>query len=96
MDYQKLRSISNGVPDELCQQVSEQVEIQVKYDGYIKRQLNEVEKLLRHELTNLPTDLDYGCIQGLSNEVVSKLNTHKPETVGQATRISGSRQRQYQ
>ena len=70
-------------------QVAEQVEIQAKYDGYIARQLEEIEQLRRYENTKLPDDLDYEAIGGLSNEVKQKLNTVKPETLGVASRISG-------
>ena len=61
----------------------------MKYAGYIERQLGEVEKMNRHETTQLPLDIDYSNIPGLSNEVIMKLNSFKPETVGQASRISG-------
>ncbi|MDW2150473.1 tRNA uridine-5-carboxymethylaminomethyl(34) synthesis enzyme MnmG, partial [Vibrio sp. 378] len=71
------------------QQAAEQVEIQVKYDGYIKRQQEEIEKSLRHEHTKLPADLDYKDVKGLSNEVVAKLSEAKPESIGIASRISG-------
>ena len=70
-------------------QVAEQVEIQAKYDGYIARQLDEIEQLRRYENTLLPTDLDYEAIGGLSNEVKQKLQTMQPETLGVASRISG-------
>lgn len=70
-------------------QVAEQVEIQAKYDGYIARQLDEIEQLRRYENTKLPTDLDYDAMGGLSNEVKQKLNTLRPETLGVASRISG-------
>ena len=71
------------------EQVAEQVEIQAKYDGYIARQLEEIEQLRRYENTKLPTDLDYDTIGGLSNEVKQKLRTLQPETLGVASRISG-------
>ena len=71
------------------QQVAEQVEIQAKYDGYIARQLEEIEQLRRYENTLLPEDLDYDAIGGLSNEVKQKLNTVRPATLGVASRISG-------
>ena len=71
------------------EQVAEQVEIQAKYDGYIARQLEEIEQLRRYENTKLPTDLDYDAIGGLSNEVKQKLRTLQPETLGVASRISG-------
>lgn len=70
-------------------EAAEQVEIQVKYDGYIQRQQDEIEKSLRHEHTKLPAELDYKQVKGLSNEVVLKLNAAKPETIGIASRISG-------
>ncbi|CZF85213.1 tRNA uridine-5-carboxymethylaminomethyl(34) synthesis enzyme MnmG [Grimontia kaedaensis] len=70
-------------------QASEQVEIQVKYAGYIDRQKDEIEKSIRHENTRLPMDLDYSQIKGLSNEVVAKLKDSRPETIGKASRISG-------
>lgn len=69
--------------------VAEQVEIQAKYQGYIERQKAEVARHMRHEETRLPQDLDYRSVRGLSSEVQQKLNQHKPETVGQAARISG-------
>ncbi|GGY49952.1 tRNA uridine 5-carboxymethylaminomethyl modification enzyme MnmG [Bacterioplanes sanyensis] len=70
-------------------QVAEQVEIQAKYDGYIARQLEEIEQLRRYENTALPEDLDYEAIGGLSNEVKQKLNQVRPATLGVASRISG-------
>ena len=70
-------------------QVAEQVEIQAKYDGYINRQLEEIEQLRRYENTLLPEDLDYEAIGGLSNEVKQKLATVRPATLGVASRISG-------
>jgi tRNA uridine 5-carboxymethylaminomethyl modification enzyme len=69
--------------------VAEQVEIQIKYDGYIARQHDEVERREQYEATALPRDLDYGVVRGLSKEAQQKLNQHKPETIGQASRISG-------
>ncbi len=87
MDYVKIAAaIGGGVDDE---RVAEQVEIQVKYAGYIDRQQEEINKNARYEKTRLPVDLDYSTVVGLSAEVVQKLNRHKPETIGQASRISG-------
>ncbi|WP_281705063.1 tRNA uridine-5-carboxymethylaminomethyl(34) synthesis enzyme MnmG [Aeromonas taiwanensis] len=68
---------------------ADQVEIQIKYAGYIERQHDEVEKQLRNENTLLPLDMNYRDVNGLSNEVIAKLNDAKPETIGQASRISG-------
>jgi tRNA uridine 5-carboxymethylaminomethyl modification enzyme len=69
--------------------VAEQVEIQAKYAGYIARQQDEVARNEAQEATALPADLDYRSVRGLSVEVQQKLNQHRPETVGQASRISG-------
>ncbi|MFJ2988129.1 tRNA uridine-5-carboxymethylaminomethyl(34) synthesis enzyme MnmG [Collimonas sp. NPDC087041] len=75
-----------GVEDD---SVKEQVEIQVKYAGYIDRQAREVERHEHNENLKLPADLDYMDVQALSIEVRQKLNLHRPETFGQASRISG-------
>jgi tRNA uridine 5-carboxymethylaminomethyl modification enzyme len=69
--------------------VAEQVEIQAKYEGYISRQRAEVERRKNAESTRLPQDLDYREVRGLSTEALQKLNRHRPETIGQASRISG-------
>ncbi|MGD8569658.1 MAG: tRNA uridine-5-carboxymethylaminomethyl(34) synthesis enzyme MnmG [Gammaproteobacteria bacterium] len=69
--------------------VAEQVEIQAKYEGYINRQRDEIERQRRNETLELPKNLDYGAVSGLSNEVRQKLQQHRPITVGQASRISG-------
>ncbi|KUI96709.1 tRNA uridine-5-carboxymethylaminomethyl(34) synthesis enzyme MnmG [Vibrio sp. MEBiC08052] len=89
MTYDLLTRLPQYSPALDDRQAAEQVEIQVKYEGYIQRQQDEIEKSLRHENTKLPIDLDYSLVKGLSNEVVLKLNTAKPETVGIASRISG-------
>lgn len=70
-------------------QVAEQVQIQVKYAGYITRQQDEIEKLRRHENMPLPMDLDYSSIEGMSNEIRQKLDEAKPETLAVASRIPG-------
>jgi tRNA uridine 5-carboxymethylaminomethyl modification enzyme len=70
-------------------QVAEQVQIQVKYAGYITRQQDEIEKLRRHENMPLPMDLDYSSIEGMSNEIRQKLDEAKPETLAVAGRIPG-------
>lgn len=69
--------------------VIEQVEIQIKYDGYIQREFEMVQELSRQENTRIPEKLDYEKIKSLSNEGKSKLEKIKPETIGQASRISG-------
>ena len=69
--------------------VAEQVEIQAKYAGYITRQQDEVSRGVQQESLRLPADLDYRSVRGLSFEVQQRLNQHKPETLGQASRLSG-------
>jgi tRNA uridine 5-carboxymethylaminomethyl modification enzyme len=69
--------------------VAEQVEIQAKYAGYIARQQDEVARQKLQEELRIPADLDYSDVRGLSKEVQQKLNGHKPETLGQASRIQG-------
>ncbi|HPP99044.1 MAG TPA: tRNA uridine-5-carboxymethylaminomethyl(34) synthesis enzyme MnmG, partial [Ottowia sp.] len=74
---------------ELWAPVIEQVEIAAKYSGYIDRQRDEVERAAHYEHLRLPADLDYMQVPALSIEVRQKLNLHRPETLGQASRISG-------
>ncbi|MGH8785043.1 MAG: tRNA uridine-5-carboxymethylaminomethyl(34) synthesis enzyme MnmG [Cupriavidus necator] len=73
----------------LAEQIREQIEIGIKYHGYIARQAAEVDKLEANESTRLPEGLDYTEVRGLGFEVSQKLNQHRPETLGQASRISG-------
>ncbi|GEA52578.1 tRNA uridine 5-carboxymethylaminomethyl modification enzyme MnmG [Vibrio inusitatus NBRC 102082] len=89
LTYRQLTELEGFGPALEDQQASEQVEIQVKYEGYIQRQQDEIAKSLRHENTQLPTDIDFSLVSGLSNEVVAKLTDTKPETIGIASRISG-------
>ena len=89
IDYATLTALPMFSPALSDIQAAEQVEIQVKYEGYIARQQDEIEKQLRNEGTVLPADLDYRQVSGLSNEVIAKLNDHKPGSIGQASRISG-------
>lgn len=89
MTYSELMNIEGigpGLDDPIA---AEQVEIQIKYAGYIARQHDEIAKTQRHENTLLPADFDYSKISGLSNEVVAKLSDARPETIGKAARISG-------
>ncbi|MCC4800473.1 tRNA uridine(34) 5-carboxymethylaminomethyl synthesis enzyme MnmG [Enterovibrio norvegicus] len=87
--YDQLVAQAAFAPAHDDKQAREQVEIQVKYEGYINRQKDEIEKSIRHENTQLPIDLDYKQIKGLSNEVIAKLKDARPETIGKASRISG-------
>jgi tRNA uridine 5-carboxymethylaminomethyl modification enzyme len=81
-----LPGAGNAVADP---QVAEQVEVATKYAGYIDRQHDEIARHLSMESAKLPADLDYRNVRGLSAEAQQKLNLHKPETIGQAARISG-------
>jgi len=87
--YNDLMAIE-GLGSEFTNQAAlEQVEIHTKYAGYIARQQDEINKQLRHEETILPKEFDYKTVSGLSNEVVAKLIDARPDTIGQASRISG-------
>ncbi len=87
--YALLMTMPGAGPAVADKKVTEQVEIQTKYQGYIERQREEVSRYENYETTRLPQDLDYKSVRGLSVEVQQKLNQHKPETLGQAARISG-------
>lgn len=90
LDYAALMTLEGAMPSEnLAAEVVEQVEIQVKYQGYIDRQNEEIDSRRDIETLKLPDGIDYSKVKGLSAEVQQKLNQHKPETVGQAGRISG-------
>lgn len=88
INYEDLAEIDKDRPD-LKFAVKEQVSISVKYDGYIKRQLQQVEQFKKLEGKKLPAEVDYSKIEGLSLEARQKLNKIKPGSVGQASRISG-------
>ena len=91
--YQSLMSLKIGdasvATETLDPLVIEQIEIQARYQGYIDRQSEEVAKSLSSEEARLPDDIDYTVIGGLSNEIQQKLIRHRPETIGQASRIQG-------
>jgi tRNA uridine 5-carboxymethylaminomethyl modification enzyme len=89
INYKTLSNIDKAKPFLEDKSIIEQVENQIKYEGYIKRQLDEIEKYRKNENTKLSSDIDYSEIKALSNEVRQKLNEHKPETIGQASRIQG-------
>ena len=89
IDYKTLSKIEKAKPFLEDTILIEQVENQIKYEGYIKRQLDEIEKYRKNEDTHLSADIDYTEIKALSNEVRQKLNEQKPETIGQASRIQG-------
>jgi tRNA uridine 5-carboxymethylaminomethyl modification enzyme len=85
-DLMAIEGLGSGFTN---QTALEQVEIHTKYAGYIVRQQDEINKQLRHEQTILPKEFDYKTVSGLSNEVVAKLTDSRPDTIGQASRISG-------
>ena len=87
--YKKLMSLPGVEEVDIDTRVSDQVEVQAKYSGYIEKQKAEVERNAYYEKMCLPQKLDYRSVRGLSAEAQQKLNQHKPETVGQAARISG-------
>ncbi|MBU2427802.1 MAG: tRNA uridine-5-carboxymethylaminomethyl(34) synthesis enzyme MnmG [Gammaproteobacteria bacterium] len=89
VNYQDLMAIEGVGPALVDPAAAEQVEIQIKYEGYINRQQDEIAKHERNENSRLPVQFDYSVVKGLSNEVVMKLNQSLPETVGQASRIQG-------
>lgn len=88
LSYEKLAPVDLERPN-LPERVRLSVEIEVKYSGYIKRQLIDVEKMAKLELRKLPADFDYSQITALRLEAITKLNAVKPENIGQASRISG-------
>jgi tRNA uridine 5-carboxymethylaminomethyl modification enzyme len=96
-DYQRVTSLSavgsgdwcDGQDDEFIEQVTLQVEVQARYDGYIDRQQREIEKQARQEHLPLPADLDYGVVSGLSTEARQRLEAARPETLGLASRLEG-------
>ena len=90
VDYATLISM-NGLSAEsvIACEVAEQVEIQAKYQGYIERQQDEIMRQAENEGLRVPVAMDYAAVRGLSTEVRQKLEKHRPETLGQAARISG-------
>ena len=88
LTYDNLEEIDKDRPS-LTSQEKEEVEIQVKYEGYIKMQEAQVEKFKKLEQKLLPEDIDYNDVKGISLEARQKLNKFKPHSIGQASRISG-------
>lgn len=88
LDYEILSEIDPSRP-EISGEVAEQVNIQLKYEGYIKRQMQQVKQFKKLENKKLYVDFDYSKVKGLRKEAMQKLNLYKPMSVGQASRISG-------
>jgi tRNA uridine 5-carboxymethylaminomethyl modification enzyme len=86
--YQSLSEIDDKLP-QLSSHARDQIEVQIKYEGYITKQMNQVARFKKLENKSLPSDLDYELIDGLRIEAIQKLNQIKPLSVGQASRISG-------
>jgi tRNA uridine 5-carboxymethylaminomethyl modification enzyme len=101
VSYETLATLSFGKPGEeqtltpatldadIAGQVIQQIEIRAKYQGYIDRQADEVQRAAGYEQMKLPAGMDYAQVRGLSKEVQLRLNQHQPETIGQASRIQG-------
>jgi tRNA uridine 5-carboxymethylaminomethyl modification enzyme len=89
LDYAKLMSVDGLGPAVASDDVAAQVEVQVKYAGYLERQREEIERQRRHEHTGIPSNFDYDKVRGLSSEVLLKLKRTLPATIGQAARVSG-------
>ena len=89
VSYSGLMALPGAGPGQPDPRVAEQLEIQAKYSGYIERQNKEVARQQRNESTELPVDFNYMNVHGLSTEIKQKLTSHRPGTVGQASRISG-------
>ena len=88
LDYEKLEPIDENRP-ELSKEIKEEVNVQIKYEGYIKKQIEQVEKFKKLENRIIPENIDYSKISGLRLEAISKLSQMRPSSVGQASRISG-------
>ncbi|CAA0104353.1 tRNA uridine 5-carboxymethylaminomethyl modification enzyme MnmG [Zhongshania aliphaticivorans] len=89
LKYNDLAALVAEPESKVSEQVAEQIEIGIKYAGYIGRQQEEIDRLRRYENTKLPLDFDYSVIEGLSNEVKQKLASTRPMTLAQASRIPG-------
>ncbi|UEA16494.1 tRNA uridine-5-carboxymethylaminomethyl(34) synthesis enzyme MnmG [Pasteurella canis] len=89
INYQILTALTPFQPAMEDKEAVEQVEIAIKYQGYIEHQQEEIERQKRHENTTIPANFDYSVVSGLSNEVRAKLEQHRPVSIGQASRISG-------
>jgi len=88
MTYEHIRKLAPADED-IAPEVAEQVEIQIKYEGYIQKSLQEVERLKKMENKKIPEDIDYDAIQGLATEARQKLKQVRPLSIAQASRISG-------
>ena len=89
LNYQLLEPIDEQRPEKFSQEIIDQIDINIKYEGYIKRQLKQVEQFKKLETRKIPDDIDYDAVPSLRIEAVQKLKQYKPVSIGQASRISG-------
>jgi tRNA uridine 5-carboxymethylaminomethyl modification enzyme len=88
LGYEVVETLAKS-PDSISREVAQQVEIEIKYEGYIQKQIKEIEKFKNLERMKMPPDFDFLCIHGLSNELKEKLSRTKPTSLGQVSRIDG-------
>ena len=88
LNYDSVEVLAES-PEKIDHSVSRQVEIEIKYEGYIQRQLKEIEKFRHLERIVIPEGFDFKRVHGLSNELMSKLSVRRPDNLGQASRIDG-------
>lgn len=88
LNYRMLAPFDSDRP-ELSDEISEQVELQIKYEGYISKQMAQIEQMRKHESKKIPENVDYNSVHGLRLEAIEKLNRIQPSSLGQASRISG-------
>lgn len=88
LNYRMLAPFDSDRP-ELSDEISEQVELQIKYEGYISKQIAQIEQMRKHESKKIPENVDYNSVHGLRIEAIEKLNRIQPSSLGQASRISG-------
>ena len=88
LDYSVIEAL-NRSPENVDKRVAGQVEIEIKYEGYIQKQLREIEKFKNNEKIKIPENFDFACVHGLSKELKEKLSSIKPTSLGQASRVDG-------
>lgn len=89
LNYQLLEPIDEQRPEKFSQEIINQIDINIKYEGYISRQMKQVEQFKKLETRKIPDDIDYDAVPSLRIEAVQKLKQYKPVSIGQASRISG-------
>lgn len=89
LSYEILKDVDTNRSGNLSGKEKESVEIEIKYEGYIKRQIRDAERFAKLESKRIPPDTDYYAITGIRAETKQKLTEHRPENIGQASRISG-------